>query len=171
MLIMSCCRRHGDNDQNLRQKAENQHLVRSSSDLLPDLDRGLPPARTTIDNVRIIPGWDTTSRAPTLTVALFCCGSHRRYVVRTQASRATADVVAPSVCPDLEAMPTWPVPEHIQKQPSFPVTDNDYVKMLGFEEVFPGYTGQALAEAWDTDATFRWADVFVVNGDAYITFR
>jgi hypothetical protein len=61
-------------------------------------------------------------------------------------------------------MPTWPVPEHIQKQPSFPVTDNDYVKMLGFEEVFPGYTGQALAEAWDTDATFRWAGVFVANG-------
>jgi hypothetical protein len=40
--------------------------------------------------------------------------------------------------------------------------------MLGFEEVFPGYTGQALAEAWDTDATFRWAGVFVVNGYAYI---
>lgn len=28
--------------------------------------------------------------------------------------------------------------------------------MMGLEEVFPEPVGSALAEAWDTDAAFRW---------------
>lgn len=71
---------------------------------------------------------------------------------KLQLISAPVDVASLPCTPHVEDVAVFPVPEHMRREEHAPLTDDDYVRFVGLEELFPG---SGLAEVFDSHAKFR----------------